>query len=456
MTTRHAFLSAALLVATLHPAVSAAAGMTTHAFMADIGRQSLPEGRLKQILTVYRPSLIAGAIFPDGGYGSGVAFPKDRDMAEHSHWGGYHLAFTHYLRERGCAAQAATQLIPSPLPGGVVNNPVGTLDLAGISEECGRLIAFAFGIAAHGVTDETWDAQFEPEVRHRGEDPNFAHWFGAEGFWGPIAPESPLRQILGGQYNTLAAIWAQTPMNAIEYTMDVIAIVEHKLQPNSPLLVFPPADHLIAVYERSGLRGITREQIERGSAVTRAFVQLQAATAHLDYFRVRSHMPWSANNYFLSAGGVISSGRVVTAMYQNMWERLLAAPQTPLTPKIAGHYPEHGQTGVQLQPAQGRGWTQHRWIHVFMDAEIDPAAIETPGAFALYDEGGHRVPVTVQGGHGWSRHGSHSTRIRLDGPLKAGHRYTAILTPKVKDGLDRPLARPYVWEFVTAAETAAE
>jgi hypothetical protein len=450
--TSRALILATVVAAALCPGLLSAAGMTTHAFMADTGRQYLPEGPLKQILTVYRPSLIAGAIYPDGGYGSSAAFPADRDMAEHAHWGEFHLAFIDYLRERGCAEQARTRLIPSPLPGGIINNPVGTLDLAGLTEECGQLIAFAFGTAAHGITDETWDAQFEPEALRRGEDPNFAHWFGAEGFWGPIAPESPLRQIFGDQYDNLGAAWAATPMNAIEYAMDVIAIIEHNLQLNSPLLVFPPADQLIAVYARSGRDNITREQIERGNAFSRGAVQLQAATAHLDYYRVRSHMPWSANNYYLNAGGVVSSGRVVAAMYQNMWERLLAGPQAPLVPRIAGHYPEHGQAGVVLEPAQGRSWTQHRWMHVFMDAEIDPAAIEAPGAFALYDEAGDRVPVTVQGGHGWSRHWSHSTRIRLDGPLKPDHRYTAVLTPKVKDWSGIPLARPYVWEFVTAAE----
>ena len=62
------------------------------------------------------------------------------------------------------------------------------------------------------------------------------------------------------------------------------------------------------------------------------------------------------------------------------------------------------------------------------------------------------MPVTVQGGHGWSRHGSHSTRLRLEGPLKPNHRYTAVLTTRVRDAAGRPLERPYSWEFVTAAE----
>lgn len=449
-------LLALFVLATLLPSVAQAAGSTTHAFMADRGRELLPEGVLKKILTVHRPSLIAGAIFPDGGYGSGVAFPADRDMAEHAHWGQFHLAFISYLRERGCGNQAAA-LIPPPLPGGTVNSPVavGTIDLAGLSNECGQLIAFAFGDAAHGITDETWDAQFEPEVSQHGEDPNIANFLDAGGFWGPIAPGSPLRSIFGDQYNNLASIWAQTPMNGIAYAMDVIAIVEHGLKLNSPLLVFPPAEQLMAVYARSSFRDhdgattVKREAIERSYAFSRGEVQIQADTAQLDYQRVRAHMPWASNNYYLSAGGVISSAQVVAGMYANMWQRLIADPTVPLAPHIIGHYPTHGQTGVVLQPHAGRHWTAHRWMHVFMDSEFDRRSIEAPGAFALYDEDGVRAPVTVQGGHGWSADWSHSTRLRLDGPLKPNHRYTAVLTPKVKDWNGQPLPRPYIWEFVT-------
>lgn len=445
-TSSHWLAAAALAAGPLLPGAAGAAGMTTHAFMADLGRQALPEGPLKRILDAHRASLIAGAIYPDGGYGSGAAFREDRDMAEHAHWGDFHVAFVDYLRELGCVTQDAG-LIPAPLPGRSVHNPVGAADLAAPGNECGQLVAFAFGVAAHGITDETWDAQFEPEVRDRGEDPNLAEWFGAGAFWGPLPPESPLREIFGGQYGTLAALWSATPMNAIEYTMDVIAIVEHHRQLDSPALVFPPAQRLIEVYRRSG-RTVSREQIERGNAFSRGAVQIQADTAHLDYERVRAHMPWSSAHYFLEAGGVVSSAQVVAGMYGNMWQALAEPPRAP---RVVGHYPAHGQHEVTLRPAEG-SWTGHRWMHLFLDAEIDPASIEQPGAFVLYDEKKHKVPVTVQGGHGWSRHGSHSTRLRLDAPLKPNHRYTAVVGTKVRDWAGRPLAQPYRWEFVTAPE----
>ncbi len=446
--------AAALLVA---PAMVQGAGMTTHAAMADHGRQALPDGVLKQILSAHRPALLAGAIYPDGGYGSGAAFPADRDMAERAHWGEFHVAFMEYLREIGCGAQAARLVnppVPAPveLPGGTVGMPVGTVDLAGLTDACGQLIAFAFGVAAHGVTDETWDALFEPEVRRHGEDPNLAAHLDADGFWGPFTPGSVLRQIVGAdRYHYLHDLYAATPMNGIEYAMDVVHIVDHKLPLDAPTLVFPPAAHLAAVYRRSGA-AVGAEQIERGNLFSRGAVQAQALTAPADYERVRAHMPWAAHNYYLADGGVVSSGQVVAGMYRQMWDQLTGDPARPQPAHVVGHYPRHGVVEVMLEPAAGRSWTQHRWLHVFFGNEVDPESIELPGAFCLFDEAGERVDVTVQGGHGWSRYGSHSTRVRLDVPLKPDHRYTAVLTTKIRDYKGQPLARPYSWQFVTAAQ----
>lgn len=422
-----------------------AAGMATHAFMADTGRQGLPEGVLKQILTVHRPSLIAGAIYPDGGYGSGNAFPPDRDMAEHAHWGHFHVAFIQYLRSIGCGAQAAA-LLPV---GGSVADPAGTIDLSGLTDECGSLIAFAFGDAAHGITDETWDAQFEPEVRTRHEDPNLAEFLDAQGFWGPLAPGPVVRQLAGDNYRYLYAVWSATPMNGIEYAMDVIGTVEHNLAINAPALVFPPATHLVKVYESSG-QPVTLAQIERGNLFARGAVQAEADTAALDYERVRAHMPYAANNYFLDAGGVVPSGRIVTGMYQYLWSMLVAPPRQTAASEVVGHYPWHGQTQVNLRPEDGSGWTAHRWMHVFFSAPLDPDSIEAPGSFRLVDAKGHAAPITVIGGHGWSRQWSHSARIRLDAPLKRNMRYTAVVTRNVKDWSGRKLARPYMWQFTTA------
>ena len=68
-----------------------AAGMATHALMAEYGRTYLADSHpLKAILTAHRPALLAGAIYPDGGYFTGIVDPAGRDIAEHAHWEYFH------------------------------------------------------------------------------------------------------------------------------------------------------------------------------------------------------------------------------------------------------------------------------------------------------------------------------------------------------------------------------
>ena len=62
-----------------------AAGMSTHALMAEYGRRYLPDTHpLKAVLTAHRPALLAGAMYPDGGYATGAAFSGDRNVADFS------------------------------------------------------------------------------------------------------------------------------------------------------------------------------------------------------------------------------------------------------------------------------------------------------------------------------------------------------------------------------------
>lgn len=62
-------LVAVVTTALLAPATGLAAGVTTHAFMADKARAHLPAGSaLRTLLTRHRGALLAGAAYPDGGY----------------------------------------------------------------------------------------------------------------------------------------------------------------------------------------------------------------------------------------------------------------------------------------------------------------------------------------------------------------------------------------------------
>lgn len=410
---------------------ASAAGMITHASMADFGRDALEDGALKTILTAHRPALLAGAIYPDGGYASGALFPDDRNMAERAHWGDFVIEFVKYLREIGCVGEVQAALIRRP--------PLGGIDLNQLSDRCGHLIAFAFGDAAHGLTDETWDAQFEPEVRHRGEDPNPALFLDQL----PLSLPAPLREVL-------VQAFAATPMNAIEYAMDVVNVSERRLHLDAPTLVFPPAADLAIVYSRtaSSQSPVTEAAIQRGNLTARTLVQAEIAGASADLVRVRRQMPWAAANYYTAPGGVVQSGYAVAGMYRQLWDLLTGDPVRPLAPAVVASYPGHGALDVVLEPAH-EGWTQHRWLHIFFSSSMDAASLELPGAICLFDPEGRRVAGRVEAGS-WQRDYSHPAKFRLEQALRPGQRYTVVVTPKVKDWRGTPLARAHSFSFVTA------
>lgn len=420
-------------VLALSASAAGAAGMVTHAAMAEFGRDALEDGALKTILSAHRAALIAGAIHPDGGYGSGALFASDRDVAERAHWGDFTVIFIQYLRDTGCSGEVRAALIARP--------PVATVDLAQLTDRCGHLIAFAFGNAAHGLTDETWDAQFEPEVRRRGEDPNVALLLQR------VAPQLPpaLSQALGQLYGA-------TPLNGIEYAMDMVHIVDKRLLLNAPTLVFPPATDLVEVYRRNRPdQGVTALMIERAQVFSRTAVQAESTAAPLDVARIRLQMPWASSNYYTAPGGVAQSGYAVAGMYRQLWNLLTGDPAQPLPPTVIGSYPGHGAVDVRLEPAGDRSWSQHRWLHVFFSTSVDPASLELPGALCLFDERGARVAGVVEPGI-YQREFTHTAKLRLTQALQPGKRYTAVVTPKVRDYRGVPLERAYSFSFVTAAD----
>lgn len=417
----------ALLAAWVLPA--GAAGMTTHALMADFGREALAEGPLRQILDAHRASLLAGAIHPDGGYGSGAAFPEDREVAERAHWEDFTDRFIEHLQSLGCDRELRSALPQPPwLPGS------GLLDLNQITDRCGSLIAFSFGNAAHGLTDETWDSLFEPLVRERAEDPNPA------AFLAPLLASVP-----DGVSGPLYGLFGATPLNAIEYAMDMVAIVDHNLWLDAPTLQFPPVEDLVAVYARNRPeQGVTAAQVLRGIAVSRAAVQAEALGAAADHLRIRLQMPWASAHYYTAAGGVADSGYMVAGLYRHLWAKLLGEP---LPIAIVGTHPRHGAVDVPVgRDAAGLS------IRAFTGQSPTEVSVELPGTLCLYDEQGRRIEGEVRSGIYDPEYG-HVLAFTPAADLDPDTRYTVVVTRQLRDHLDQVPRNAHSWSFVTAAQS---
>lgn len=390
------------LAAALLPMAAQAAGMTVHAFMADIGRESLRDGDLQRFLNANRSTLLAAAMYPDGGYGTG-----DRDLAEHAHWGEWAYDFIEYIRDDlGCDAAS---FAGSTEPAAAAINPN--------QNRCEKLAAFMMGNAAHGMGDEVWDALFEPQVRARNESSAI-----------PLPlPGNPLSDLV----------------NTIEYAMDVCAIVDHFRDRQHPSAELPLAADLVRVYAKHGLV-YSEQQVQAAAAVTRGATQAEIAVANLECPRVRQQMPWASRHYYSESGGVVHVGNMIAGMYEYLWSQLKNPPAAARNPRVVGVHPLHGETDVPF--ARGDSALA---IKAYFDGYVDPAALQRQEEFCLFDEQGRKVAGESSPGI-YRPDFTHTMNFSPAEDLKPNTEYTAVLTTTVPDEMGKGLARTFSWRFTTA------
>lgn len=435
-----------------------AAGMATHALMAEYGRTYLADSHpLKAILTAHRPALLAGAIYPDGGYFTGIVDPAGRDIAEHAHWEYFHNPLMEQLRAEGCTQGNGLEI---PVFNGTLDyydrvlEEVLPLAEVRIDDSCGTKIAFAMGMAAHGLGDQVWDSLFEPQLQERGEDLESSPAYTADAF--PPGADSSvgdaLRAVVGDEpFDLLASGFGSASLNSMEYSMDVIAIREQDIWADVPYLTFPPTQTLLSVYEQIGTEGASAERIEAAALGTRTLVLAERAGAAVEFDRVRQQMPFGAGHYFTGSGGVIDTGHMIAALYEQLWDKLQQGVAESRPPRLAGLHPENGERDVPV------GRSADRYLRAYLSSAVHWAAVpetERAGVLVLFDEAGNVVPTDTmdmqarlyQGG------GSHGLGVRIRETLLPDHEYTAVLTTRARDERGKALGEPFVWSFRTAAE----
>jgi hypothetical protein len=382
-----------------------AAGMTTHAWMAEAAGAYVRDDRLQALMQRERDALLSGAAYPDAGYAAG-SFPGG-DFGEVSHWERFVNAHVQTLRRR-CA----------PVP----------------AEACPKEVAHLLGAAAHGMGDELWDWLFEPAMHDHGE-----------------SPEHPVAKQPG-----FAELFRATPaglINTSEYVMDVVAIRDHGrlLWGLTP----PPADGLLETYAALGRRDVTRQGLLAGHAIVSLALAAERSSIAADYDRVRTTMPWSTEHMDDASGGVRPAARAIAGYLDSVWRKLHedAHPR----PVVVGVHPEPDEEGVPAvwQPAQTapgpRGGGAERRILATLSNAIDPATV-TPESFRLLDAQGDPVPLL----DGWPKpgpygagDGTHTFMLYPAGDLAPCSTYTAEVTPALRDHAGAKLARPHRWSFTT-------
>lgn len=278
-------LLAALLLAAgvLTPARPVeAAGVTTHAWMAESALDHIENQDLRTLLEANHDQLVAGAMFPDAGY------IGDYDWGEEAHWQRFIDSYADQLLTRDDCGDPT-----------VADGP------------CAPMVAHLMGVLAHGIGDEVWDWLFEPY------SPDLDEYYLHDDF-GPFSSD-------GGQ----------------ELTMDIVAIGDHgRPRPNVPALPSLPA--LIAAFEGSGHAGTTEADFALhwfGQIVWDAITGW--LPSHLE--PVRDAMPWMSENLVTAPGGVEFGGEAIAGAMDSLWGHLLG--ERPAT-EVSVAYPADGQRGI--------------------------------------------------------------------------------------------------------------
>ncbi len=363
------------------PTRAAAHGINGHVWVTDGGLAFVTDCTLAVWLAdeAYRPILQIGASFPDSGY----ALDIGRDYAETAHWEPFVEAYIRYLRERH-------------------GPPYDT-------EEARRLIAFLFGLSAHGMQDEVFDTIFMTKAG----------------------------QVEGSGQDIL------DPGTDFMLVADEVT----NLKPE----VFLPAGDLIAIFARPDVGvTVTASQMESGMTIVRNAVILlvdQDDTLDDEY---RPMLPWTAEHYLdqRTPGSLEYEKTVGGPYYESLWRRL------------HGDF-RYEDLVVQTVPLPGSRTlsTSHlsidSWPHLIFGYGVHNGSLNSE-TVALLDEAGVPVAADIR----YTRWGGADDvgrilQLRPQADLRPDAEYVIVLKPGVRFVDGRVLDRELRYAFRTACDAGA-
>lgn len=411
-------MAMAIALGWLRAPTADAAGVTTHAWMAQRAIPLVSDPALRALLLAHRSQVLGGAHFPDSGFNFGYG--------EEAHWSRFSYAYADQIR-----ADARC---------GDLTDPGG---------RCADRIAHLFGAVAHGLGDEVWDWLFEPNAPDHGE-----------AGYVPPAMDTVL-QTLGLHFSN----------GGHEFQMDMIAIGDYGRPLRPALPAWPDRGRLANVFDAIRLRPeVRRGDLDAGQRlidVGRSALDSPFARGfHPDFVR---NLPWTSAHIVSAPGGVDFASRAIAAVWDNLWARLLGS-RPPTT--VAITYPAPGATDVPF-----RGWDRSEFnpgsnpdggggartrITAVLDASLpylrfsdDPGSLpaELPAGAMTLTEVATGDPVPLRAGYPRIvpydvRPGEHTIDLQPDGDLAPCTEYRVDVTEALLDGDGAPVV-PYSWTFRT-------
>jgi hypothetical protein len=387
-----------------------AAGMTTHAWMAESAIDLVEAPALEALLQANVAQVRSGARFPDGGYGPGNVY------GEEAHWQRFTDVYAGIIRDKEACG-----------------------DLTAPTGPCAAQIAHLMGIVAHGTGDEVWDWLFEPN------SPDLDEYYLPE----ELAPF----QDGGGQ----------------ELVMDLVAIGVHH-RPGGAPPPLPSVPDLLAAFAASGQQGVTADQLAFGQQYIDIVYGAESGWARTHLAGVQREMPWLSHNLVTAPGGVEYAARAIAGQWDDMWARLLG--QDPTT-EVSATYPADGERRIPAtgwvrtyQPGShpGRGGARTRiaasltYALPYRHPGGDPVSEQLPAGAMTLTERDTETAVPLMAGYPrvvpyGPDAGTHTVDLQPAADLSPCTWYRVDVTAALLDA-DGDAVTPTSWEFRTGTDGA--
>jgi Bacterial Ig-like domain len=383
-------------------------GQTTHLWITGEAVGHLPDGELRELLEAEVDALRSGTMFPDGGYS-----PVQDAYGELAHWEPFQDALLDAIRDQY---------------GGPWDSP------ADLPAEARPIVAFWFGLASHGMADQTFDAMYMERARQEDIDSDWANLSMDE------ATDVVFASLEGPQ---------ALPEQQVPY--DLIAA-----------LMASEAGHSVSV-----------DTMQDGQWYLEIAVTW-VGTASEDPLRVASYadqFPWATDHLLDEAqvGSPPCQGEINALYWQELWRRLSAeAAWDAPSPPIIAAFPSDGTTELTTAADQ----VQSR-IAVVFAAGLDGALFE-PSWFVVTDASGAVVETDSDLFYGNGSHvvlvspkadweddadylltvhagveGLHTTLLDADWPISFSTRTPVIAAAEAAGAADGCgcASRPGAWQF---------
>lgn len=262
------------MILALLAAGALANGQTTHVWITLHARDHLPAGELRELVlrADLEQMLINGAMFPDGGYA------VDDPYGEIAHWEPLQDPYLAWIREG----------YDAPWP-----------------DEAAEHIAFALGMASHGMADQVFDSLYMERAKV----------YDADSDWAGVSMDEATDVAYAAAVGGLAA-----PLQWIPY------------------------DPLLALFESEGGHLVEEDTLDAGQLglqIAIAFVAAAASQPEL-VAGYEAEYPWATAHLLDDiAGAPPCEGEIVAAYWQALWNRLHDAPTSP----VLATFPDHGAYG---------------------------------------------------------------------------------------------------------------